>query len=96
MRTAVNCVWFAFMALLMLAAGCGTVLAQEDGSGILTVLMLPGLWSSLPVTGGHGGTAAREAAGTVVAVGVNMFVVAMPFLLIALLFRKLGSEPGRH
>jgi hypothetical protein len=83
------------MSLLMLTTACATVLAQKDGSDILTVLMLPGLWTGLLVTGGHGGTPLRETVGTVVAVAVNMLLVAMPFLLIALLFRELRSESER-
>ena len=95
MRIVVKCVWFGFMWLLMLVTACLTVLAQKDGSNFLTVLMLPGLWIGLLMTGGHGGTPARETVGTVLAVVVNMLLVAMPFVLVASIFRKLQSESGK-
>jgi hypothetical protein len=91
MMIVVKYFWFGCMSLLMVATAFMTVWTQKSGPDMF-VLMFPGLWCGLLVTGGHGGTPAQETAGTIVAVAVNMLLVAVPFLLVALVFSKLQRE----
>ena len=82
------------MGIAMLVEGVLTLAAYMFLSEGLDVLAFPGLICGLMVTGGHGGTNAQELIGKVVAVAVNMGIVALPFLLVFWLVPR-GLHHGR-
>ncbi len=64
------------LALMILWAGL-TVTAYRFGGEALFYFAFPGLICGLLITGGHGGTMLQETVAEIVAVGVNMGIVAL-------------------
>jgi hypothetical protein len=82
-------------AMLMMAVL--TVAAEVTGNQALTLVALPGLWVSLFITGGHGGTRFMEACGNVVAVLVNISLLGAPLALLLLVVPKgHNNQKGRR